>query len=139
MQIEFSRVFSAAHRIQNDTGKCSNIHGHNYRVKVLINADDVDANGFIIPFEEVKAEIDRFDHVLILEDTDPWFIADKEPGNSVTQQILPGIRRVPFSPSTENMAQHLARCIYGVCPHANLVRVELQETDNIIARAVEGK
>ena len=52
-------TFSAAHRLRNYRGKCENIHGHNWRVRVYVTRDSLDATGFVIDFKELDAVINR--------------------------------------------------------------------------------
>ena len=71
---EFS--FEAAHRlIRNYEGKCSNNHGHSYRVKLYLASDTLDEKDMLLDFNETKALqhwIDNnFDHSTILWEKDP--------------------------------------------------------------------
>lgn len=67
--------FDAAHFLAGYQGKCSNIHGHRWRVTVEINSaslkEDEHLRGMIVDFdklkEDLKAEVDYFDHALIIE------------------------------------------------------------------------
>lgn len=59
--------FSAAHFIPNeDAGKCMRTHGHTYFVNLTIAGDELDHNGFLVNFSELKQLIhDRYDHYLL--------------------------------------------------------------------------
>ncbi len=47
--------FSAAHRlIKSYTGKCRNLHGHNYAVTVTVTAKTLDESDCIIDFKKLK-------------------------------------------------------------------------------------
>lgn len=67
--------FDAAHFLHGYNGKCSNIHGHRWRVVVEIFSeklkDDNHTRGMVVDFdtlkEDIKAEVDYFDHALIIE------------------------------------------------------------------------
>lgn len=67
--------FDAAHFLHGYNGKCSNIHGHRWRVVVEISSeslkDDNHARGMVVDFdvlkEDVKNMVDIFDHCLIIE------------------------------------------------------------------------
>lgn len=137
--VNFTRTFSAAHRIPLDPGKCSNIHGHNYVAQIEIEVPELDSCGFTVPFENVKAVVDRFDHKLILWDQDEFFQEFGPGGWAGHHGNIPaiietyGIINVPFSPSTENLAQYLAECLaVGLSPTSE-VWVRLRETDSIEA------
>ncbi len=67
--------FDAAHFLHGYNGKCSNIHGHRWRVVVEIFSDklsdDKQTRGMVVDFdtlkEDIKQEVDYFDHSLIIE------------------------------------------------------------------------
>ena len=68
--------FDAAHFLHGYRGKCSNIHGHRWRVVVEICSDrlkdeDEQTRGMLVDFHTLKADIkemvDYFDHSLIIE------------------------------------------------------------------------
>ena len=63
--------FSAAHAIRGHTGGCENLHGHNYRVRVHVQARELDALGMVLDFADLKAVTEeilgRFDHRVINE------------------------------------------------------------------------
>ena len=60
--------FSASHVLHGlgDDHPCSRLHGHNYEVEVFVDADALDARGFVVDFREldpVKTWIDAtLDH-----------------------------------------------------------------------------
>ncbi|MFO8072131.1 MAG: 6-carboxytetrahydropterin synthase QueD [Polyangia bacterium] len=60
------RVFSASHQLREYQGRCERLHGHNWRVRVHVRADGVDAHGMILDFHEldemIVGAISPFDH-----------------------------------------------------------------------------
>ena len=64
-------TFAAAHSIRGHTGGCENLHGHNYRVRVLVEAEELDALGMVIDFADLKVALAEvvgpFDHRVINE------------------------------------------------------------------------
>lgn len=64
--------FESAHHLPflPDGHKCKNVHGHNYRVEVIISGA-LDARGFVMDFAEIDAEImpliRKVDHRLLNE------------------------------------------------------------------------
>lgn len=46
-------VFDAAHRLINHSGKCKNLHGHTYRLRVFVNGE-VNNEGFVMDFSELN-------------------------------------------------------------------------------------
>jgi 6-pyruvoyltetrahydropterin/6-carboxytetrahydropterin synthase len=63
--------FEAAHNLCNYQGKCSRLHGHNWKVEVTVRGDKLDKLGMIIDFTVLKAEVkqivDRLDHYYLNE------------------------------------------------------------------------
>jgi 6-pyruvoyltetrahydropterin/6-carboxytetrahydropterin synthase len=133
--VTFTRKFSAAHRIPDDPGICSNIHGHNYRVEIEVFSREVDENGFVIPADEIKMIVDRkFDHSLILSTKDPIAALKSDLKNTDLWASLKVVY-LPFSPSTENLAKYIAQQVAQAIEGHCTVTVDLFETDTIAARA----
>jgi 6-pyruvoyltetrahydropterin/6-carboxytetrahydropterin synthase len=63
--------FSAAHQLRGYKGKCENLHGHNWRVQVVINSEKLNDIGLAIDFHELKKLTDEFvsslDHAVLNE------------------------------------------------------------------------
>ena len=51
--------FEAAHRISNYPGKCSRLHGHNWKVEVLVQGSKLDQLGMLIDFRELKQQVNE--------------------------------------------------------------------------------
>jgi len=92
--------FCYGHRIVGHKGKCKHLHGHSARVIVELAADELNALGMVMDFEDVsrliKGWIDRnLDHRLILSRKDSYvaiFKKKKEPlfltDNSPTAEVI---------------------------------------------------
>jgi 6-pyruvoyltetrahydropterin/6-carboxytetrahydropterin synthase len=63
--------FAAAHAIRGHTRGCQNLHGHNYRVRVHVQAADLDGLGMVMDFADLKAVVQEilapFDHRVLNE------------------------------------------------------------------------
>jgi 6-pyruvoyltetrahydropterin/6-carboxytetrahydropterin synthase len=46
--------FSAAHSLRGYRGKCENLHGHNFKVRVTFGAAKLDKIGMVVDFHQVK-------------------------------------------------------------------------------------
>ncbi|HVF61277.1 MAG TPA: 6-carboxytetrahydropterin synthase QueD [Thermoanaerobaculia bacterium] len=61
--------FAAAHAIRGHTRGCENLHGHNYRVRVHVAADQLDELGMVLDFADLKEVVQEvlgpFDHRVI--------------------------------------------------------------------------
>ncbi len=66
-KVSIETGFSAAHRLDKYMGKCENLHGHNWKVRVTVASETVDETGLAMDFKELKAVakeiMSRFDHV----------------------------------------------------------------------------
>lgn len=72
MKLKTSFDFDAAHRLVGYEGKCSNLHGHIWHVDIEIVGDksQLDCNGILWDFTNVKLIKDLFDHKMILNKYD---------------------------------------------------------------------
>ena len=57
MKLEVYREvqFSSAHRLRNYHGKCENLHGHNWRVRLFVTREKLDETGFVMDFKVLDA------------------------------------------------------------------------------------
>ncbi|MBO4699653.1 6-carboxytetrahydropterin synthase QueD [bacterium] len=57
MKLEVYREvqFSSAHRLRNYHGKCENLHGHNWRVRLFVTRESLDKTGFVMDFKVLDA------------------------------------------------------------------------------------
>lgn len=54
-EVSVEDSFAAGHSLRNYRGKCENVHGHNYRVRITIEGEAVDpVTGLLVDFVEVK-------------------------------------------------------------------------------------
>ena len=58
--------FASAHALRNYKGRCENVHGHNWKVRVVIEGEKLDETGMLVDFLDVKSFmgeiLDRIDH-----------------------------------------------------------------------------
>jgi len=63
--------FAAAHQIRGHRGGCENLHGHSYRVRVWVEAHQLDALGMVVDFADLKRVMEEvvgpFDHRFLNE------------------------------------------------------------------------
>lgn len=91
---------SAAHRLELDyPSKCSTLHGHNWIITVHCRAAELNANGMVTDFTNIKTLLtERLDHRCL---------------NDV----------LPFNPTAENIARWVCDSI------ENCYRVDVQESE----------
>ena len=74
--LEAEASFDSAHFLSGYEGKCSNLHGHRWRVLAVIKADELKKDGqlrgMIVDFGDLKRDMkelaDAYDHCLIYEE-----------------------------------------------------------------------
>jgi 6-pyruvoyltetrahydropterin/6-carboxytetrahydropterin synthase len=63
--------FSAAHRLREYQGACEKLHGHNYRVELVVASEKLDALGMVADFRELKRLLQEagahYDHAFLNE------------------------------------------------------------------------
>ncbi len=73
--ITIEKDFDAAHFLREYRGKCENMHGHRYVVKVTVKSDKLDKTGLAYDFTVLKKELGEilagFDHTC-LNDLPPF-------------------------------------------------------------------
>jgi 6-pyruvoyltetrahydropterin/6-carboxytetrahydropterin synthase len=61
--------FDAAHFLRNYQGKCANIHGHTWQVKIVVKGTSLNNQGILIDFSILKSllneTVTKFDHQLV--------------------------------------------------------------------------
>jgi len=59
-------TFDAAHQLRGYQGPCENLHGHTFRVQVVIEGKELKKEGFLLDFKEMKSALFEmlveFDH-----------------------------------------------------------------------------
>lgn len=74
-EVSVEHSFAAGHALRGYKGKCENIHGHNYRVRVVISGDKLNSIGLLMDFADVRRKLkvlaDSFDHQF-LNETEPF-------------------------------------------------------------------
>lgn len=141
--------FCAAHRLIHHPGKCSNLHGHNYRVEVTVTGMIHPVTGMVVDFARVKEIIGgwinkEWDHKIILNAQDPIMLAaDSQPVESPTHYLTRLYGHVPFAMPVEPTAENMAKFLLvvkdwfkdhpGLRGAVNVVAVTVHETDSCSA------
>lgn len=83
-EVTVEQTFAAGHALRNYKGKCENVHGHNFKVQVVIEGEKLDETGLLVDFLDVKSSmraiIDRLDHVF-LNDISPFDVKNPSAEN----------------------------------------------------------
>ena len=56
--------FSSAHRLRDYCGKCENIHGHNWKVRLYITRSSLDKTGFVMDFKDIDRVLKKVTDIL---------------------------------------------------------------------------
>jgi len=56
--------FSAAHRLKNYKGNCENLHGHNWKVQMVVESEKLDDIGLAIDFRDLKKVLNEVLRIL---------------------------------------------------------------------------
>jgi 6-pyruvoyltetrahydropterin/6-carboxytetrahydropterin synthase len=88
-ELKIITEFSAAHNLRNFRGKCEALHGHNWKVEVVLSGKNLDDSGVVLDFAEVKAATSE-----IMSEIDHRYLND-----------LPFF--VENNPSSENIARYI--------------------------------
>ena len=101
--------FDSAHFLKGYAGKCSNLHGHRWRVVVELGApklsEEKQTKGMVLDFGDLKSALkeicDNLDHCLIYE-------AGSLRRKTVEALFEEGFHlvEVPFRPTAENFARY---------------------------------
>ena len=80
-EVTVEQSFAAAHALRHYKGACENLHGHNFKVHVTIEGEQLDQAGMLVDFLDVKAlmlrVMERIDHQNLNEV--PPFNEEKNP------------------------------------------------------------
>jgi len=119
-EVTVEQTFAAGHALRHYRGKCENVHGHNYRVQVTAEGNELNSIGLLVDFVELKRVVRQ-----IVERLDHQFINDLEPFTVI-------------NPSAENMAKYFYdEIVSGINLSEDvpvrISQVKIWETDTSIA------
>ncbi len=120
-EVSVEQTFAAGHSLREYRGKCENVHGHNYRVRVSVEGREVNKTGLVVDFVELKRRVRA-----IVERLDHQFINDLEPFTVI-------------NPSAENLAKYFYDELMDGFPQDNgrapvrIAEVKIWETDTSTA------
>ena len=94
-EVAVEQSFASAHALRNYKGRCENVHGHNWKVRVVIEGEKLDATGMLVDFLDVKSFMGE-----ILDRIDHQFLNEIPPFDSI-------------NPSAENIAEYFYQQMTG--------------------------
>jgi 6-pyruvoyltetrahydropterin/6-carboxytetrahydropterin synthase len=87
-EVSVEQTFAAGHALRNYKGKCENVHGHNYKVRITVTGEELNSIGLLVDFVELKKHMKE-----VIMRLDHQFINDLKPFDSI-------------NPSAENIAHY---------------------------------
>lgn len=88
-EVSVEDSFAAAHNLRNYKGKCENLHGHNYKVRVIVAGKELDSVGLLYDFVQLKQVIQS-----VIRSLDHKYLNELPPFDKL-------------NPSAENLARHI--------------------------------
>jgi 6-pyruvoyltetrahydropterin/6-carboxytetrahydropterin synthase len=118
-EVSVEETFAAGHALRGYKGKCENPHGHNYRVRVTLEGEQLDSIGLLYDFAHLKQVIQG-----VIQSLDHKYLND-----------LPHFATV--NPSAENIAKYFyedaAQQFREIPGGPRIVKVTVWETDTTAA------
>jgi 6-pyruvoyltetrahydropterin/6-carboxytetrahydropterin synthase len=88
-EVSVDETFAAAHNLRNYHGKCEDLHGHNYKVRVVLAGEELDDTGLLYDFVQMKKAIQG-----VIRTLDHKYLNELAPFDTL-------------NPSAENIARHI--------------------------------
>jgi 6-pyruvoyltetrahydropterin/6-carboxytetrahydropterin synthase len=88
-EVSVDETFAAAHNLRNYKGKCENLHGHNYKVRVTLAGPELTPVGLLYDFVHLKQVIQS-----VIRSLDHQYLNEMPPFDTL-------------NPSAENIARHI--------------------------------
>ena len=103
---------AAAHQLHGYNGACAMMHGHTWKIEVVVKGEQLDNIGLLTDFKILKAKLKEvimpLDHVVLND--------------------IPAFKGI--NPSTENLARHVYREFKSKVAPLTLKHVQVWESDN---------
>jgi 6-pyruvoyltetrahydropterin/6-carboxytetrahydropterin synthase len=114
-EVSVDESFAAAHNLRGYKGKCEDLHGHNYKVRVTLAGPELDSVGLLYDFVHLKQVIQG-----VIRSLDHKYLNELPPFTAI-------------NPSAENIARHIhdeaAKQIRAVPNGAKISSITVWETD----------
>lgn len=114
-EVSVDETFAAGHALRGYKGKCENVHGHNYKVRVTLAGKELDSTGLLYDFVHLKQVIQG-----VIRSLDHRFLNEFAPFDTV-------------NPSAENIARYIydqtAKQLVRSPNGAGIASITVWETD----------
>jgi 6-pyruvoyltetrahydropterin/6-carboxytetrahydropterin synthase len=111
--LSVEKMISSAHQLYKYDGPCAKIHGHNWKIKVIVESESLQESGIALDFgnlgQLLLQIVEPFDHQLI--------------------NTIPPFDKV--NPTAENIVKYIYDRMKAILPnHVSLKKVSIWETEN---------
>jgi 6-pyruvoyltetrahydropterin/6-carboxytetrahydropterin synthase len=118
-EVSIDDTFAAAHNLRDYYGKCEDLHGHNFKVRVTMAGEKLDATGLLFDFVHLKQVIQG-----VIRSLDHKYLNELPPFDKL-------------NPSAENLARHIcdeaSRQLHNAPNGAGISSVTVWETEGSAA------
>jgi 6-pyruvoyltetrahydropterin/6-carboxytetrahydropterin synthase len=118
-EVFIDETFAAAHNLRNYKGKCENLHGHNYKIRVTLAGPDLDPTGLLYDFVHLKQVIQS-----VIRGLDHQYLNELKPFDVL-------------NPSAENVAKFIfdeaSKQLHSTPNGAEISSITVWETDTSAA------
>lgn len=132
--VEIAKEFhwEMGHRLPYHDGGCRNLHGHSYRMRVVVRGVP-DERGMVVDYFDLRdilvPIIDQIDHAFLCDESDSLIL------DFLKEQKMKHVL-IPFPSTAENIATWLLdQVVHHLAPYTNLesIAVRLHETERTYA------
>ena len=121
-----------SHRLPFHTGPCKNIHGHSYKMFVILEGEP-DSNSMVIDYYDIdrfiKPLLDGFDHSFVCDENDDLMISFLK-DNGFKYHVI------PYLTTSENLVTYmleLAEPHFSSFSNLSSLTIKLYETEDAYA------
>jgi 6-pyruvoyltetrahydropterin/6-carboxytetrahydropterin synthase len=113
-KLSVTKNFASAHCLREYKGRCENLHGHNWKIKVTLSGSKLDSVGMLIDFTDIK----RYLEDKIISYLDHRFLNEIEPFNKI-------------NPTAENIAAFIYEQLKQIeTENVKVFEVEVWESES---------
>ncbi|MDR0822728.1 MAG: 6-carboxytetrahydropterin synthase QueD [Endomicrobium sp.] len=110
-KLSVAKSFAGAHCLREYKGKCENLHGHNWKIRVAFCGTKLNSQGMLIDFGDIKKHLDK-----IISYLDHKFLNELTPFDKI-------------NPTAENIASFILGQLKSVeTKNAKVSEVEVWES-----------
>ena len=114
-EVYVDESFAAAHNLRGYKGKCEDLHGHNYKVRITLAGQELDSVGLLYDFVHLKQVIHA-----VIRSLDHKYLNEMKPFDVL-------------NPSAENIARYIfdetSKQLRETPNGANVASITVWETD----------